>query len=42
MEDVNKKNTHENETDTLKAKYGKIYRVSISVPVDDDSREEFT
>ena len=42
MEDSNKKNLTENEADALKVKYGKVYRVSISVPVDDDSREEFT
>lgn len=38
----NKNNPAESTTEALKAKYGKVYRVGISVPVDDDSREEFT
>lgn len=42
MEGNDKKNTApENETVDLKAKYGKVYRVGVSVPIDDDERQEF-
>ena len=40
--DTNEKKTVPNETEALKEKYGKVYRVGVSVPVDDDERKDYT
>ena len=43
MEDQKKTEaTTANATETMKQKYGKVYKVGVSIPVDDENEQEFS
>lgn len=41
MEDTKKNDTVKSEAEALKEKYGKVYRVGITIPIDDEETREF-
>lgn len=42
MDDIKATSATKNGAEALKAKYGKVYRIGLTVPIDDDETKEFS